>query len=203
MIGDGIRLLSMKQPLNLIGAAGRLPVMVAILCFGFPAAKAAQYTVAMTPNDTFSPNYLRVQVGDTVTWANQDDFDYHDSYCAGYWYSGLLDYNETYSITPSATGNFSYTDTTWGPLGMTGTIVVGPPAAPPPMMLSPVSVSNGSFQCVVSNLVLGTTNLVQASTDFVNWVNVFTNVAIDYSFQFVDLGGTTFSARFYRAVVLP
>ncbi len=85
---------------------------------------------------------------------------------------------------------------------MTGTIVVVP-AVPPPMLLSPVSLPNGSFQCVVSNLVVGTTNMVQASTDLVNWINVSTNVAVDFSFQFVDVGAPVYRNRFYRAVVLP
>lgn len=180
-------------------------VLVAILWLGCAAAEAAkQYTIAMTSEDTFSPNYLQVHVGDTVTWVNQDPYDFHDSSSlGGYWYSGLLDYNQTFSIVPSFTGTFPYEDTTWSALGMTGTIVVTTATPPQPLLQTPVCLPNGDFQCVVSNLVPGTTNIVQASTNCVNWSNVSTNVAIDYSFQFVDVTAPPFSRRFYRAVVLP
>ena len=179
-------------------------VLVAILWLGCARTHAAQqYTIAMTSEDTFSPSYLVVHVGDTVTWVNQDPYDFHDSSSlGGYWYSGMLDYNQMFSITPSFTGAFPYEDTTWSALGMTGTIVVTT-AAPPPLLQAPVCLPNGDFQCVVSNLVVGTTNIVQASTNCVNWFNVSTNVAIDNGFQFVDVTAPPFSHRFYRAVVLP
>lgn len=194
----------MRKPPNLIRAAAGPAVLVANLWLGYAAANAAQYMIAMTSEDTFSPDYLEVHVGDTVTWVNQDSFDSHDSSSlGGYWYSGVLDYNQTFSIVPSFTGTFPYEDTTWGALGMTGTIVVTTAASPPPVLQAPVRLPNGSFQCLVSNLVVGTTNIVQASTNCVNWSNVSTNVAIDYSFQFVDVTSAPFSCRFYRAVVLP
>src|SRR5512135_1346617 len=64
------------------------------------SAKATEYTVEMTSDWTFSPKYLQIQVGDIVTWVNHDwtNHNYHDSICPGYWYTGLLNVDETNSV---------------------------------------------------------------------------------------------------------
>lgn len=196
----------MKKPLSAcFKIKSRPAVLVAILWLGYATAQAAeQYTIDMTSDDTFSPSNLVVHVGDTVTWVNQDpNWDHDSSSLGGYWYSGPLEQNKTFSIVPSFTGTFPYEDTTWGALGMTGAIVVTTATAPPPLLQAPVLLPNGDFQCVVSNLVVGTTNIIQASTNCVNWTNVSTNVALDYSFQFVDVTAPPFRHRLYRVVVLP
>jgi len=57
----------------------------------------------------------------------------------------------------------------------------------------------GGFQLSVTN-DLGSTIVIQGSTNLVNWVPVYTNVA---PFTFTNFDTTSFPKRFYRAVVGP
>ena len=122
-------------------------------------SRAAQYIVEMTDDWKFAPNYLEIQVGDTVTWVNHDwTYNYHDSYCPGYWYTGLLDVDESAWLTFPITGTFNYQDSVWYPVGMTGTIVVNPatPTEPTPAtLLDLIPLPGSGFQFTLSNLVVG------------------------------------------------
>src|SRR5688572_17985578 len=58
--------------LNIIFTMERLLKLVLVVCaLGFASANAANFTVNMT-GFQFSPKDLTVNVGDTVTWVNQD-----------------------------------------------------------------------------------------------------------------------------------
>jgi plastocyanin len=191
----------MKDPLHVIRAASCAIGLLANFAFVHPAF-AAQHNISMNDNDTFSPADLEVHVGDTVTWVNNDQYDLHDTTSA-WWASGYLDYQQTYTVPFPNVGSFPYADSLWGYFGMTGTIVVKSTSSLPPKLLAPLSYPNGVFQITVTNLTLGTTNIIQASTNFVDWVNLSTNVALDTGFQFADLNAASYPRRFYRAVVLP
>ena len=166
-----------------------------------PSASAASFTVAMTVDWTFSPDFLKIHVGDKVTWVNQDDVDYHDSFCPNTWSSGQLNYNQQWSVTFPVQGTFDYEDTRYYIVGMTGTIQVST-TAPPPILSDVARFPDGTFQCTVSNLVVGQTNLLQVSSNLVNWTSIYTNVATGDSYQFLN-NSSGFSRRFYRALVLP
>lgn len=65
-------------------------------------------------------------------------------------------------------------------------------------VLSAASVNgNGGFQFVVSGNP-GATTVIQASTNLVNWLNLYTNVS---PFIYTNLDATNFPQRFYRAVI--
>jgi plastocyanin len=170
-------------------------------------SRAAQYTVEMTSDWRFSPNYLVIQVGDIVTWVNHDwTYNYHDSVCLPYWNTGLLDVDESASVPFPVTGTFNYRDSSWYVLGMTGTIVVNPatPTEPTPAtLLNPMSVPGSGFQFTLSNLVVGATYVIQASTDVVNWTNLSTNIASSTVEIYLDTEATALPRRFYRSWHLP
>jgi plastocyanin len=170
-------------------------------------ARAAEYTVEMTSDWKFSPAYLEIQVGDIVTWVNHDYSYYmHDSVCSGYWNTGLLDVDESASLMFPITGTFNYRDNSFYIFGMKGTIVVNPaiPVQPTPaILINPQQMQGSGFQFTLSNLVVGTTYVIQASTNLVNWSNIATNTASNTEESFVDTEARAYDHRFYRSWHLP
>lgn len=61
-------------------------------------------------------------------------------------------------------------------------------------------VTNGVFQLTVSMPSPYYSTIIQASTDFVNWVNIYTNTP---PFTFTDSMATNFACRYYRALLGP
>ena len=185
---------------------GVAALMLSALCMG-PAVQAADYTVEMTSDWTFSPAYLEIEVGDTVTWVNHDWTYYmHDTVCPGYWNSGPVDVEESVWLMFPFTGTFNYRDSYFYIVGMTGTIVVKPATPPlpaPAMLMDPLVLPDGRFQCTVSNLVPGKTYIMEASTNLVNWTPIATNVAASSTESYVDNGAAGFRRRCYRSVQLP
>lgn len=62
---------------------------------------------------------------------------------------------------------------------------------------------DGCVRLVASGVAPGTTNIIQASRDFVHWTTLSTNVTSSNSFTFVDLSSTNFANRFYYVVPKP
>jgi uncharacterized repeat protein (TIGR03806 family) len=60
----------------------------------------------------------------------------------------------------------------------------------------------GQFDLQLSGLA-GQTYVFQATTNFMTWVSLSTNVAPANSFNFLDPGASNFPYRFYRAIELP
>ena len=88
---------------------------------------AANHVVHMTSLYEFAPDYLEIQVGDTVTWHNDDDTESLGARSdTGFiWDTGGVETNGDSEPVPFTTvGTFPYYDPTYFPLGMTGTIVV-------------------------------------------------------------------------------
>ena len=79
-----------------------------------------------------------------------------------------------------------------------------PPMEPP--ALSMATVSSGQFQITASNVVVGLTNYLQASTNLSSpafWVSIQTNVAASNTMTFTGLSPTNAPAQFYRVIELP
>jgi plastocyanin len=190
-----------NQPLKPFQTVRIAALLLLSLLLG-QSARPTEFYVFMTDSLTFDPAYLEIQFGDTVTWQNVDLFDTHNSVSdGGYWNSNDLSYGQDYSVQFFLTGTFPYRDTAYYPAGMTGTIVV---TAPPPLLTNPARVGAGAFQFAVTNLTVGKTNVIQASTDLVNWTNLYTNITSSTGFLYTDMAASTFTLRrFYRAWVLP
>ncbi|MGA2801178.1 MAG: hypothetical protein ABSE97_02225 [Verrucomicrobiota bacterium] len=66
-----------------------------------------------------------------------------------------------------------------------------------PQLGKPQFLTDGMAQVTVSGLG-GQTYIIEASTNLVNWVPIYTNGG---SFMFTDPNATNFNQRFYRAVI--
>jgi plastocyanin len=204
----------MKHALGWLGGSGGL-ILLSALSFGLNG-QAADYYVNMEDHGFFSwrfnPSYLEIQVGDTVTWINADYTQYsylygHDATC----YAGTQIWWSTGSIEPGSQSNpitfpfaatFSYEDHTFYSQGMTATLVVqeATPQLPvPATLLDPQLLPDGNFQCLVSNLVVGTTYIMQASTNLVDWTSISTNIASSSVETFTDPDAAASGIRFYRS----
>ena len=179
-------------------------VLVLVTLWLTPRAQAADYDIFMDENG-FDPAYLEVQVGDRVFWWNVDSFgDVHSTHSYTYpWNSGPVAFNHGVYLTVTKIGTFPYQDDYSGDFATLVVKAVTSQPPPAPVLLDPARQPDGTFQFTVSNLVAGTTNLIQASTNFVDWTSIYTNVAPGASYLYVDIDAVAFSRRTYRAVVLP
>ena len=66
-----------------------------------------------------------------------------------------------------------------------------------PPQLSAFTFSNGTFRLTV-NGNSGPDYIVQASTNLIDWVNIFTNHSPTPPFVWSDIVASNFSRRFYR-----
>lgn len=71
--------------------------------------------------------------------------------------------------------------------------------ASPPVLSSVSASGSGGFQFSVTGSP-GSTTIIQASTNLVNWLNLYTNIS---PFTYTNQDMTNFPQRFYRAVVGP
>ncbi len=178
-------------------------LLLALTVWAGQSAEATEYTVEMTSGWTFAPQYLQIRVGDIVTWVNHDwTHNYHDSQCLGYWYTGILGVDESASVVFTNTGTFNYRDSYFYLVGMVGVIIVKPAPPPPPTpatLFRPMPREDGVFTFALSNLVVGATYVIQASTNLVNWSSIVTNVAAGSVENWEDIEATAFGRRFYRS----
>ena len=173
--------------------------MVAV-CFFVSMSRLCAVERFVTVDNSFSPSSLTIDLGDTVTWTSHDQFFTRTvASDTGAWATGLLfEEGDTFSVVFNfATGFFPYHDS----LGPTGSItVVG--VADPITLSSPKRVG-GQFQFDISGLVIGRTNIIEASTNLTAWLPLVTNVAASTTSSYTNTQVASFGTRFFRVVQLP
>ncbi len=197
-------------------AAAGLVLLVGICA---PDTRAATHYVRMESygffNFRFVPSSLEIQVGDTVIWQNQDYTQYgyygYDATCYSspgvvWWSSGVLYPGEEDGLSFPFAATFNYQDSYFGQYGMRGTLVVKEGSTEPPVpatLVAPEVIPGGYFQCQVSNLVVGRSYVVQASTNLVDWTSLATNTAGTTLEYFVDGRAPGLPRQYYRSWHLP
>ncbi len=184
--------------------------LIAVASWVSPTARAADHQVLMTDTLEFSPSYLEIEVGDTVTWYNADDIDDHTSTSTtGLWNSGDVAPGEYYGpLLFDTPGTFNYRDIYYsnpdGTSGMIGTIVVKPASVVTPAVLTgSARLSNGSFESTITNVTAGKTIVVEVSTNLANWTGILTNLNPNTTLTFTDNAATGQARRFYRCYQIP
>src|SRR5713101_3522375 len=117
----------------------RLQLRLILFGLGLAAAgRAATFTVTVAPAGslTFSPASQIINVGDTVHWVwaafGHSTTSGNGCTASGLWDSGVQGTGFTFDVTFPAAGTFNYYCSVHCGLGMTGTIIVGPPPTPTP-----------------------------------------------------------------------
>ncbi len=160
---------------------------------------AAEHFV--TIGDSFSPSSVTIDLGDTVTWISQDQyFTRTVTSDSGAWVKGYLyEEDEMFSVLfDFATGFFTYHDD----LGPTGSITVVGLVNDSITISSPRKIG-GQFQFDISGLVIGRTNIIEASTNLTAWVPLLTNVATSATSSYTNSEAASFGTRFFRVMQLP
>jgi hypothetical protein len=163
----------------------------------------------MTGSWTFSPASIEINVGDTVTWVNRDDFDDHDATSTNpnaQWTTGPVPADESVTLQFLTAGTFPYRDSIYGALGMTGTVVVkgGSTVTPTPATITNLMLlPEGAFRFTIANLTPGLTTVVQVSTNLVDWDGVQTNFPGGDSMDFTNAAAALFPESFFRCYQMP
>lgn len=175
----------------------RLSVAVAALFAG--PTNADTHYVGVDGNG-FSPSELTINVGDTVVWVSDDDTFPHTTTSdlppsdPDYWNGPLYDYQDTYPKTFNNPGIFTYHDSI--DVG-TGTITVS--AAPSlDITLESPRIESGQFLFEASGLTAGRTNILEVSTNSIQWSAASTNVAAAASMSFTNAVQVQPGATFFR-----
>jgi phospholipase C len=74
---------------------------------------------------------------------------------------------------------------------------------PPGLRLTGFSMNSGGVQMSVIGAAPGKTNLIESSTNLVDWISIGTNYPITNYFSFSNATSTNLSQSFYRIVQLP
>ena len=110
----------------------------------------------------------------------------------------LMQANDSGTIINSATVGATTPDP--NPADASGSITINGIVSTPPNVSAVVVNNNGTFQFTVSGQS-GLEYIVQASTNLINWVPVYTNPPPYVSpFTFIDSSASTYPDRYYRVV---
>jgi plastocyanin len=94
--------------LGTLHSLGLRMVMAAAISLQLGALPAhAQELTVTIDNFTFTPQEVKVKVGDTVTWTNHDDIP-HTVVSAGKFRSKPMDTDNTFSFTFISAGDYKY-----------------------------------------------------------------------------------------------
>jgi plastocyanin len=115
--------------------------LILLILGAAPASPGTTFTVQIAPGGSlvFSPASQTIGVGDTVhwVWAASGHSTTSGNPCTanGTWDSGVQGTGFTFDVTFPTAGTFNYYCSVHCSLGMTGTIIVGPPSTPTPTVL--------------------------------------------------------------------
>jgi phospholipase C len=73
----------------------------------------------------------------------------------------------------------------------------------PTFSITSATMTNGQFHFILSGVTSNKTNVVQASTNLMDWVSISTNLVATNRLAFADTNATNFSGRFYRVMQWP
>ncbi|MCL5735195.1 MAG: S-layer homology domain-containing protein [Actinobacteria bacterium] len=82
-------------------------VVIVLLALGVVGARAAAVSVSIQ-SSAFSPNPITINVGDTITWTNDDQIPHTTTSNTGIWNSGNLGPGAKFSRTFNQAGTFDY-----------------------------------------------------------------------------------------------
>ena len=177
---------------------------LALITTGPMNTQATEHTVLVDGNG-FSPATLLIEQGDTVVWINNDELDFPhtitsslNSNNSNYWNGLVFGYTDTFTNEFPNLGSFTYFDQF--DVG-TGTITVVPAGVPIPLELSAPRKVGTQFLFDGINLITGSTNAIETSTNLVDWTRISTNVVPGTTFTFTN---TYIPGRqFFRGFKLP
>jgi len=92
---------------NLRGLGLALAIAAAMFLQLASAPASAQEIQITIDNFTFSPNELKLKVGDSVTWTNHDDIP-HTVVSAGKFRSKTMDTDDKFTFTFTSAGDYKY-----------------------------------------------------------------------------------------------
>jgi plastocyanin len=161
--------------------------LAAAVILSTPQSQAETHFVSVDGSG-FSPSTVDINTGDTVVWVNNDETFSHTTTSdlpvlnPDYWNGLLVDFEDTYSKTFNNVGTFTYHDQL--DIG-TGTVNVTAPVAPVITLASP-RIEAGLFLFEATGLTVGKTNVLEQSSNLVQWVPVSTNIAVTSSMTFTN-----------------
>ena len=165
---------------------------------------AADHAIRMTADWDFNPAYLEIQVGDTVTWYNDDEtFDHNARSDTDLWGTGDVAFEGSATLQFDTAGTYPYRDSLFFSVGMTGTIVVNAAALPPApaLLTAPAYLPDGKFRFTITNLTAGKTTTIETSTNLTDWIQIFTGTPAATSVNFTN--SAIAASQFFRSFQLP
>jgi amicyanin len=161
------------------------------------SAKAATVTVTIA-NFAFSPSQVTINVGDTVTWVQQDTTRHDSDSNTGVWNGPLLNRGQMFSFTFNTAGTFGY-HCDPHPF-MTGTVTVRAAQNTPPTISITGPANGASFTAPASVTVTAVAADANGSVAQVEFFNGGTSLGIATAAPYsvtttLDAGSHTFTAR--------
>jgi plastocyanin len=158
-------------------------------------ALAADSTVSIA-NFAFDPDTVTIQVGDTITWTNNDGTAHTATAGDGSFNTGNIGPGASDSVTFDTAGSFAYHCAIHPQ--MTGTVVVqgaAPTPAPTPAPTAPTSEPSGGGGVTITPAPTDTLAAAAADEDRAAWAVAFALAALGV----VMLVGTVVADRRFRA----
>lgn len=150
----------------------------------------------------FSPNTVTINVGDTVSWTDNDP-DFPTQVTSdntfgqpNYFQFILANQDDVSEVKFDTAGTIGYSDN----YGHSGLITINEVVAVTITLSSP-RLSGGAFLFDAAGLTVGKTNVLEVSTNLTGWTAMATNMAAGSSMTFTN--SVISGSQFYRVIQLP